>query len=167
MTRQQRKDKTTIEHLAKMFGLPGWDQVDDINQEYYADASRGAPTVRAQKAAEIKAQEEVYAKWYDAVEGAASKIFKQQGLELEPVGRDRRPSTLKIVPTISWADAADKIRESINGIGLFHFVNLREFLDSGPYTLREAVLMHTNWFHDFSAVYGGPGARELYERAWR
>lgn len=41
-----------------------------------------------------------------------------------------------------WEDAADKIRETINGVGYFTFYSLREFLESGPYTARQAALSH-------------------------
>jgi hypothetical protein len=162
-------DKTTIAALATMFGLPDWDKIDDLNQDHYWEMARGAEGEEAQLEAEREAQDEVYAQWYDAVESTASKLFEEHGLELQPAAgkNDKRPYELKIVPQKSWNDAADKVRETINGVGMFHFNNLREFLDSGPYTAREAVLGHLGAIKDYPAVYGGTGARQLYDNAWR
>lgn len=79
---------------------------------------------------------------------------------------DKRRYDFKIVPSNSWDDAANKIRETINGVGTFHFNNLREFLSSGPYTARQAVLSHLGYIKRYPDVYGGSGARQLYDRAW-
>lgn len=169
----QLSGKISIEQLAKMFGLPDWDRIDEMNQDYYWQQAHGAGDEEAQLTAEQEAQGEVWAKWYDAVESAASKLFEEHGLELHGIvkgrdkGRDRRPYEFKIVPTTSWNDAADKIRETVNGYGAFHFNNLREFLDSGPYTARQAVLEHLHWIKQYPAVYGSTSAQQMYERAWR
>ena len=61
----------------------------------------------------------------------------------------------------------EKIRETINGVGDFHFSSLREFLDSGPYTARQAVLGHLRSIRSYPAVYGGSGAHQMYEQHWR
>lgn len=163
-------DKTNIAQLAEMFGLPDWDRVDELNQQHYWEMSKGAEDEEAQQKAEQEAQQEVFAQWYDAVEHAASKLFEEHGLELRPAGKsktERRSYDLKIVPSNSWSDAADKIRETINGVGDFHFGTLREFLDSGPYTARQAVLSHLGYIKRHPAVYGGQGARQMYDQYWR
>ncbi len=171
-------DKINIAQIAEMFGLPDWDKIDEMNQQHYWEMSRGAEGEEAQLEAEREAQDEVFAQWYDAVESAASKLFEEHGLELKPAGKwhpstytktkaERRPYDLKIVPSTSWNDAADKIRETINGVGDFHFNSLREFLDSGPYTARQAVLSHLGYIKKYPAVYGGSGAHQMYEQAWR
>ena len=171
-------DKINIDQLAKMFDLPDWDKIDEMNQHHYGEMSRGAEDEDAQMKAEEEARDEVYAQWYDAVEHAASKLFEEHGLELQPAGKwhpsthaktraERRPYDLKIVPSTSWNDAANKIRETLNGEGMFHFANLKEFLDSGPYTARQAVLSHLGTIRHHPAVYGGTGARQMYEQHWR
>lgn len=167
---EKTSDKTNIDQLAKMFGLPDWDKIDDMNQHHYWEVSRGAGDEDAQMEAEREAQDEVYGQWYDAVEHAASQLFEEHGLELKPTGKqgtEKRRYDFKIEPQNSWNDAADKIRETINGVGTFHFNNLKEFLDSGPYTARQAVLSHLRWMRDYPSVYGGPGAHQMYERHWR
>jgi hypothetical protein len=165
-------DKITIDQLAKLLDLPDWDSVDERNQHNYWEMSRGAEDEDAQIAAEQKAQEEVYRQWYDAVESTAEKLLGEHGLQLlamkhtRKVNQNYRPHALKIIPSKSWDDAADKLRETINGVGTFHFNNLRVFLDSGPYTARQAVLAHLGYIKRYPAVYGGLGANQLYEHAW-
>ena len=153
-----------------MFGLPDWDRVDEMNQTHYWEASRGAEDEEAQLDAEREAQDDVYKQWYDAVESAASKLFEEHGLELKPTGKqgtkDRRYE-FKITPANSWNDAADKIRETINGVGDFHFNNLREFLDRQDGTARQVALSHLGYIKRYPAVYGGLGAHQMYDQAWR
>jgi len=166
---QTRSDKINIDALAKLFGLPDWERIDEMNQEYYWEHARNVESDPYEGGtAEDDARDEVFAKWYDAVESVADKLFGEHGLELVPVRKkDRRSYELRIIPTYSWKDAADKIRETVNGVGDFHFNNLREFLDSGPYTARQAVLSHLGWIKHYPAVYGGRGAHQMYEAAWR
>lgn len=156
-------DKTNIADLAKMFGLPDWDKIDDQNQQHYWESARGADDVEA---AEQEAQMEVYRKWYDAVESAASKLFEEHGLELEQTGKKDRSFDLKIIPSKSWDDAANKIRATINGVGDFRFDTLKEFLGSGPYTAKKAVLSHLGYIRQQPKVYGGSSAKQLFEQAW-
>jgi len=160
-------DKISIAQLATLFGLPDWDRVDDMNQDTYWEMARGAEDTEE---AERAAQEEVYNKWYDAVESAAANLFEHHGLELQPTGKkgsEKRSYDLKIVPSKSWDDAANKIRETINGVGNFHFNDLREFLRSGPYTAKQAVISHLGYIKRYPDVYGSSSASRLYESASR
>lgn len=163
-------DKITIDQLAKLFNLPDWDRIDEMNQQNYWEMAKGADD---EEAAEQAAQTEVYNRWYDAVESTAEKLLAEHGLELLAMKHTRkvhanyRPHALKIIPTKSWDDAANRLRETINGVGDFHFDTLREFLDSGPYTARQAVLSHLGYIKRYPAVYGGLGANQMYEQAWR
>lgn len=163
-------DKITIDQLAEFFELPDWDKIDELNQHHYWEMARGAATEDEEIEAQQAAAEEVYAQWYDAVENTASQLFEEHGLKLEPTGKQGTPTRrydFKIVPQTTWDAAANKIRETINGVGHFHFNNLKEFLRSGPYTARAAVLSHLQYIKRFPAVYGRGSARQMYERAWR
>ena len=164
-------DKINIDQLAKLFDLPDWDRIDERNQQHYWEMARGAGDDEdAQQEAEQEAQSEVYGQWYDAVESAASKLFEEHGLELDPTGKQgtkKRRYDFKIVPSKSWNDAADKLRETINGVGDLHFDNLSEFLKAEASTARQAVLSHLGYIKRYPAVYGGLGANQLYEHAWR
>lgn len=164
-------DKITIDQLAKLLDLPDWERIDEMNQQHYWEVSRGAEGEDAQMEAEREAQDEVYRQWYDAVERTAETLFEAQGLGLlamkhtRKVQKNYRPHVLKIVPAKTWSDAADKLRETINGVS-FSYNNLREFLDSGPYTARQAVLANLGYIKRYPDVYGSTSAQQLYERAW-
>jgi len=158
-------DKIDIDQLAKLLDLPPWENVDERNQHYYWELARGSED---EDAAERAAQDEVYGQWYDAVERAASKLLEEHDLELQPANSKdtSRPYQLKIVPSSSWNSSANKLRETINGVGTFHFNDLKEFLSSGPYTARQAVLSHLSWINRHPDVYGGQSARRLYDQGW-
>lgn len=178
--RGKTSDKINIDQLAKMLGLPDWDKVDEMNQQHYWEMTRGGDyeDEDAQMKAEEEARDEVYGRWYDAVEHTASRLFEEHGLELQPAGKwhpatrhktraEARPHELKIVPSTSWDDAAEKIRETINGVGDYHFNSLREFLHVNASTARQAVLSHLGYIKHYPAVYGGQGARQMYDQHWR
>ena len=159
-------DKINIDQLAKLLDLPSWEDVDELNQQHYWELARGSED---EEAAESAARDEVFGQWYDAVERAATKLLEEHDLELQPVDfkNTSRPYQLKIVPSTSWDSSANKLRETINGVGTFHFNNVKEFLSSGPYTARQAVLSHLSWINRHPDVYGGQSARRLYDQGWR
>lgn len=158
--------KIDIDRIVKLFGFPEWNDIDERNSDYYWEAARGAEDPEA---AERAAQDELYGNWYNAVTGVAERLFEEHGLELDPVrvAKSKRPYEFKVVPKKDWKDAANKIRETINGVGDFHFNNLREFLDSGPYTAQQAVLSHLGYVADHPRVYGSGSARSMYDAAIR
>lgn len=156
--------KIDVDRLVKMFGLPEWNDIDELNHHYYWEAARGAED---EEAAEQEARDELYHKWYDAVTGVAERLFGEHDLELLPIGKKDRPYEFKIVPKKDWKEAADKIRTTMGGVGYFDFSTLREFLDSGPYTAQQAVLSHLNTISDYPSVYGGSSARSMYDQAMR
>jgi hypothetical protein len=180
MAKKQPADVRNIDQLAKLFGLPDWDEVDERNVDYRFEAGSyaerearedGATEEEAEEAglkAEQEAQDEVYRNWHSGVEAAAEDLFNAHGLAL--IGRGKAEPwyyEYKIAPERSWKDAAGKIMDTINGVGYFYFNSLREFLDSGPYTARQAVLEHLGYISDYPEVYGSSSARSIYERAWR
>jgi hypothetical protein len=163
-------DKISIADLAKMFNLPDWDRIDDLNQQHYwqmAKESVDDPNDEDEmQKAEEKAQQEIYHQWYDAVEHVGDNLFGEHGLELKQIGKKGRSFELKITPQNSWNDAANKIRETVNGEGMFGFSTLKEFLDSGPYTAKQAVLSHLGYIRHYPAIYGGTGARTMFDNAF-
>jgi hypothetical protein len=171
--------KINIDELAVLFGLPAFDTVDDMNIDYYAavgDAARRAcedntPEAKVEvaiEAAETEARDEIFHKWYGAVLRAVEPILEKHGLVLNPCStKEEYPYEFRLAPAVSWRSAADRVRQTINGVGMFEFNTLREFLSSGPYTARAAVLEHTHWIPRWSEVYGEDSARTRYNRAWR
>lgn len=168
-----REDVRNIDQLAAMFGLPDFDSVEEMNLDYIADAGRGIEDDEEQMEAMTAARDELYRNWHQAVLSTAEQLFEEHSLELDPI-RYRRdlPDVpayeFRIVPEESWSDAARKIMQTINGVGMFHFGSLKEFLDSGPYTPRQAVLSHLGYIRDYPKVYGTMmSAQQIYEGSWR
>jgi hypothetical protein len=179
------KDKTNIEEIADMLDLPKWEDIDERNadsrmeaghyarKEALADGDTEEEADEKAEKAEMEADSELYNQWYDAVEHVAEKLFDEHGLKL--VGKkykakkrqSNRPFDFTIVPEKSWEHAASRIMTTINGVGSFEFSSVKEFMDSGPYTAREAVLNHLHWIKDWPRVYGEGTARGMYDRQVR
>ena len=117
--------------------------------------------------------------YIDAVMYVMKECFDKHGLELvavRPKGKralkDWDPDRaweyrVQPCPGRDWCDCANNIRATINGVGMFGFASLHEFLDSGPYTAREAVLTHLGWCPDWYDVYEGGKASSRVERRLR
>lgn len=179
---QDVSDKVDVNELAKMFDLPDYDKIDEMNVDYvweqgdYAykeTLSQGGSEDEAEEArqkAEGEAQSETYSKWHSGVTDAAEKLFGEHGLTLvpkKPKHKGSLPYEYKVVPTTSWNDALKQIIETINGVGYFHFSSPKEFLDSGPYaSARIGVLTHLHHIKDHPAVYGGTSAQRIFDKAW-
>lgn len=156
-----------INELVEMFSLPNWDKIDDANIDYYFQESKGAGDEEAQEKAEGEARDELFRRWHDAVMFVADHEFEEHGLELRPTRQDRTPYEYRVVAAKSWADAAEKIRQTVNGVGYFSFASLKGFLSSGPYTPRQAVLGHLHWMRRRAEVYGDTSPRRTFERQFR
>jgi len=164
----------TLDKLAKNFGLTAWDDLYDLNMDYIATVGSDALTRAvndgldedaAQEAAD-EAEALVAARlrmsYVSAVEAAADTYFEYHGLKLVPV--HSKPSTYKVLPIKSWADAAERIRATINGDGMFFYESLRVFVAQTAKNEREAALSHLHWMTSYAAVYGVKSARALYEK---
>lgn len=183
------KSKINIDQIAESLGLPSWESINENNCDFLFDAgvaARGsflednpdASEMDQEQAAadgEYAAEAELFRSWHDAVMAVAESLYGEHGLELHPVKFTRkvpegtRPYEYRVVPKVSWLDAADHIRNTIEGDGfLGYYINgLRGFLSSGPYTARSAVLAHLHWIKKYPEVYGSKAAQRLYENAWR
>lgn len=151
-----------VSQLAKLLDLPSWEDIDELNMDYYWECvDRDASEEEAMEQ-EFAARDEVERQWRNAVMHAAEQLLGEHGLELQGGTWE-----YQLVPTVSWRDAANQIRQTINGVGYFHFGTLAEFLESGPYTAREAVLSHLGYVSRYPEVYGTSSARSLYEASWR
>lgn len=181
MAKKPVTDKINIDELAKLFGMPDYERIEELNEAFLAEARQAGYESAKQDddpdaeevglEAEQEAQTELYNKWYDAVESAAESLFGQHGLELYPAKKPKigtRSYDLKIVPVISWRNAAEKIRATAEGVGYAYVGNdVDEFLNLGPWTARQAVLEHIGVIKHYPEVYGASSARSLYERAFR
>lgn len=180
--RKSTSDKINIDQLAGMLDLPPYDDIDEYNHNYVWESGDSAyksaleddetedKAEAAREKAEQAAQSEIYGKWYDAAERAASSLFKQHHLELSPTGKqgtkDRRYD-FKIVPEKSWLDSAEKIRQTAEGVGAAYVGNdVKEFLRLGPWSARQAVLEHIGVIASYPEVYGSSSARRIYDNAF-
>src|SRR5574341_1354413 len=176
-------DKRNIDQLAAMFDLPAYDEIDELNRDNIMEAGHYAykaaleedesedDAEAAREKAEMRAQDEIFNSWYDAVERAASQLFEHHNLELQPTGKQgtkERRYEFKIVPEKSWLDAAAKIRQTADGVCYSYVGNdVKEFLSLGPWSPRQAVLEHLGVIARYPEVYGSTSARNIYERAFR
>lgn len=176
-------DKRNIDQLAQMFDLPPYDDVDELNRDHIMEAGHYAyksaieedesedEAEAAREKAEMRAQDEIFGNWYDAVERAASQLFDEHDLELQPTGKQgtkERRYEFKIVPKTSWLKSAEKIRQTADGVGFAYVGNdVKEFLSLGPWSPRQAVLEHLGVIRSYPEVYGSSSARHIYDHAFR
>jgi len=170
--RRLESNVVTFDRLCKLLGVDSWDKVEDRNIDYYAQWWNKDATEEENFKAEDEARSDHFRRYYDAVTGVAEDLFSSHGLLLVGKSRSRskpvdRPWEFRVVPKVSWEDAADHIRMTINGVGEFEFRTLREFLDSGPYTGRRAVLGHLGWIPSWFEVYGEGRPQQNVERRMR
>jgi hypothetical protein len=174
-----RGERIDLNRIAQLLDLPLWESVEEHNVEYVSEAwsearkqalGEGATESEAEEAgsaAEQEAGTDLFRNWRGAVLAAAEELFGEHGLRLEPVGDPRRSFDFRLLPEHSWEDAADRIAQTITGIGMFSFASGRELMESGPWTARQAVLGHLHWIRQRPEVYGTASAGRIYERAWR
>lgn len=182
-------DVKTIDDLAKLLGLTSYEKLSDLNQDAFAEAGSYAYKAALREAdedededaesvaaaASMKAEEaaetDLYHQWYNAVEYVADNLFEEHGLELVPRPRnktDKYPYEFRIAPTTTWHKAAAKILRTLNGVGFpGSFDTLQDFLESGPYTSRSAVLSHLGYVKMHPEVYGTSSPQRMFESHMR
>ena len=144
------KDKLDLDEIARILGI---EKYDDFYERNMRTGWGGPWDIDEERAMEAV----LFRNYHDALTGAADSAFEDIGLVLVPTGRGsktRTPPTYKVAPVTSWKDAAQKVLRVINGVGYFTYDNLKEFLDSGPYTAREAVLSNLTTARKYADVYG-------------
>lgn len=172
---RQLRDVVTVDDLAKDIGVETLDKFADrvragsraYDEVYASERAAGRSEVEAEMAAEnVEASEMRTAmnRYAGAILLVAGDLYRRHGLDLLPHGRER---DLRVVPQTSWEDAAERIRQTMNGVGIFHFGSLGDFLRSGPYTARQAVLGHLRTITDWPLVREGRRASRLVEERMR
>jgi hypothetical protein len=163
------KNKFNLSELSKLFGLPNPDDVDVDCSDTFVYARKealenGATEDEANEAgitAEEQEMDEYFNKMFNSIEETAETFFGYHGLTLvKNSGKNTGTFTLK--PVKSWEHAANEIRNTVNGIGYFYFASLKEFLDSGPWTARQAVLGHLGSIKRYGDVCGGGSPQSVY-----
>ena len=163
-----------ITDVAEALGMTTYEQLEELNLDYInaigqaaydAAIKEGADDVEADEdrlEAEEKEQNVLFLKYEGAVEEVARRLLRAHELDLTVLPRNKRG----IRPLVSWDAATMKLMQTINGIG-FYTYNLEEFLDSGPYTARQAVESHWKVLRHAYKVYGDISPARGFERAFR
>lgn len=169
--RLNKLQRVDVEDMAKLIGYKM--QEDLYLAEYWTECSRyhlndGATEDQARDLADRATEKEenrLMVAQMESIKTAFEAMLDDHGMELCPMKRSKwlyrilpcaevRGSDSRRCAGNGWRHAAQCIRGTINGVGLFQFDNLKDFLDSGPYTMRQAVLEHLHWMKDYPRVYG-------------
>jgi hypothetical protein len=177
MTKKTKKILSTFidwNEVAELLGVMTADDVLDRFAEgstwslvYNDSIRRGMSSNDAEaEATEIDEREQAEAagRYINALHSVASMFFGYVDMDVE-----EKKSKWGVImsPRTSWNRSADKLRELINGVGMFHFSSLGEFLRSGPYTAKEAVIGHLNFLKRYSDVYGEESPSRKMENMMR
>jgi hypothetical protein len=181
MALEAPKNKFYVSDIAQMLDIPDWDKIEDMNQEYIWESRASSARKTSdddfderRMKAEQEVSDELYQRWYNAVESAANSLFNEHKLELVEKSKKFKGGAEKFfeVEPLShsaqgWKEAAQEIVNTINGVGMFEFNSVKEFIDSGPYgSAKNAVLHHLHWIKHWPEVYGDYSARRRFDRAF-
>lgn len=172
------KDTFTLKELAtgvlgiKLSDPDSWDTSYTYSYCYNEAIREGKSEEEAEEyASECSGAEldEEFDKYVSAIESTVETYFEYVGLEVVRLEHADWGfgGKYKLKPSKDWKEVANLIREIINGVGYFYFAGLKSFLDSGPYTAREAALSHLGYVSDYGEVYGEPSPSRLLERSLR
>jgi hypothetical protein len=151
MSNKSIQQTISFDRLCKLFGVE--EQLDNWIENIYRNLDTDNTENEVSEAID---------KYRDAILYAAEKLFGEHELELIPLKRSAW--AWKIVPTKTWKKSAYKIIDTVNGVGMFRYDSLKDFLESGPYTERQAVLSHVGWIPARYEVYNGGKAKSLIMR---
>lgn len=173
---KEYKDTFTMAELAKVLGIKLIDPMDwgfDISGYYDYHIKQGLSEEEAQEKAEEEANEELdehFDNYCNAVEEVFETYFGYVNLDVIRTtahGPDwgYSEALYKLQPQKDWKDSLKLIIEIINGVGYFHFNSVKELLDSGPYTPKEAVLSHIGYVSEYGDVYGEASPSRMLQRS--
>jgi len=141
-----------------------WDNDSAYDYAYDAAIREGLSKDDAELAAQDASGNELgdyMTKYLGVAEGLFEELLELHGLTVTKHQTKKDGDVYDVTPNTSWEDAADKIRESINNTGYFHFNNLKEFLRSGPWTPKEAVRDHMEHITSYYEIYEGSNIKSV------
>jgi hypothetical protein len=165
----------TLDQICQIIGVRMPEEVfpEDYNLGYWEDAYKCAIEYEGKTedeayefATKAEAEElsEQWSKYVGAVEGVATGLFAEYHLDLTEQTSKRKGTRYLVSPQKSWRDSCKQMIETINGYGMFFFSDVSDFLRSGPYTAREAILGHLGWFKERHKIYGDYSPEYRIER---
>lgn len=171
---EKLKDTFDISEIAGLLGVPNPDEFEYNGDAYHFTFMESIKEGLSDSEAEEKAQtaeqdeqDEQFHQIYDAIESVAGTFFEYHGLELNKIVSGKRSGMYRVTPVKDWLYTASCIRQTVNGVGYFYFATDSDFLDSGPYTARQAVLTHLHWIKYYAEVYGESSPKAQYRRHLR
>jgi hypothetical protein len=185
MAKKRCKTVIDMNELADSIGVSHpddvWDTMSMSSGELYSYAysealEEGMSEEEAEEFAQRAEREELdeqMRQYVGAVESAAEYLYGQHKLVVTiPTkivdGEEVQIwDKIRIEPAETWRAAAAEIMETINGVGMFHYWSVKEFLDSGPYTPCEAVMEHLGYIKRYPDVYGGQSAQGMVDSSMR
>lgn len=156
-----KKDLSPVidyDRMARLLDVPTLNEMDD---KYWWQCEVDDPESDEPTSSE---RDDCWRRYQGALESIFADLCESHDLVLE-----RKPDELAWVirPKVRWKYSAKSVMETVNGVGLFYFNSLQEFLDSGPYTERAAVLTHLHWLKRYYDVYGCGSVRTKMDQAMR
>ena len=161
-------DIITLDRLAKMFELESPSEVAENQPEncncvcdFYVQEECTCGTAD---------EEADYLRRYEtAMINVIRDLFQKHGLTLEELKQTKKHWETRFrIRSDSWKDAAQEIKNTLNGVGYFHFNSVEEMKVSGPYaSYKQVVLHHLAYIVDYPQVYGDYSARYRVERMMR
>ncbi len=173
MAKKKVSDIFDLDGLARAFGLKAdlddfmEANIDNIAQRghyVYNDAIRGGKTDRQAEKVREEAEGEAHDEIGKAYISAIFDTIEKEAEKFHLTVIQQKPNRYKVVPTTDWKTSLREIIDTINGVGMFEFNTIKEFLESGPYTLREGVLTHLHYLADYGHVYGGSTLQRQFEK---
>lgn len=146
-----------LDRMADLLGVPTLNEMDD---KYWFECMPDDPESDDPHSSE---RDECWREYENALVSVFTSLCEDHDLTLTKLGGGQ----WKLAPKVAWKYSAKCVMETINGVGMFHFQNVREFVDSGPYTERAAVLTHLHWLKRYPDVYGTGSINRMMERATR
>lgn len=172
MAKKKISDIFDLDGLARAFGLKAdladfmENNIDNIAQRghyAYENAIERGKTERQAENAMEKAEEEAHDEIGKAYIAAVFDTIEKEAEKFDLTVIQQKPNEYKVVPTTDWRTSLREIIRTINGVGMFQFDSIKEFLESGPYTLREGVLTHLHYLADYGRVYGESSLQREFE----
>ena len=173
MAKKKVSDIFDLEGLAQAFGLKAdladfmEDNIDLVQTSAgwaYKEAIKEGKTERQAEKALEKAEKKTYDEMGKAYIAAIFDTIEKEAEKFHLTVIQQKPNRYKVVPTTDWKTSLKEIIDTINGVGMFEFNSIKEFLESGPYTLREGVLTHLHYLEDYGRVYGGSTLQRQFEK---
>lgn len=154
-----KKELSAVVDYDRIAELLGVKTLREMDEKYWVDCAPDDPNSEDPISSE---RDEYWLQYEQAMLSAFEKMLDAHDLKAEP--HKGRTYELIIKPKASWKFAAEMVRETINGVGIFYYNSLDEFIDSGPYTHRAAVVTHLHWLKRRPEVYGEESYRHMVER---